>query len=213
MKGIETGSLNLPIRRTKSLKATQIRCRFIGSFYSQDQIPDDSHPQIAFSGRSNVGKSSLLNKLVGQKKMAKVSVTPGKTRALNFFSVNESFYFVDLPGYGYAKVSKEESQSWGKLVENYLTQADRLIGLVLLLDSRREPTAEDLTLAEWLEKRRLPVLIALTKCDKLSKSQLADRVRTTEKIFEVEVVPFSTVSGIGKRELWSAITALIEQDT
>ncbi|HEX2896955.1 MAG TPA: ribosome biogenesis GTP-binding protein YihA/YsxC [candidate division Zixibacteria bacterium] len=197
--------------RARPLKSSQIECKFVGSFYSLDQIPDDDRPQIAFAGRSNVGKSSLLNKLVGERKIAKVSADPGKTRSINFFSVNNRFYFVDLPGYGYAKVSKAERESWGKLIESYLTESDRLIGLVLLLDCRREPTAQDLMLTEWLEKRKLPVIIALTKCDKLGRGQLAEKIRATEKHFDLEVIPFSIVSGVGKNEMLGAMTYLVEK--
>ena len=143
--------------------------------------------------------------------MAKVSAAPGKTRSINFFSVNNRFYFVDLPGYGYAKVSKTERESWGKLIESYLMESERLIGLVLLLDCRREPTAQDLMLTEWLEERKLPVIIALTKCDKLGRGQLAAKVRATEKQFDLEVIPFSIVSGIGKNEMLGAVTYLIEK--
>ncbi len=211
MKVIGSSSVNSKAHRTKSLKSSQIECQFAGSFYALDQIPDDSRPQIAFAGRSNVGKSALLNKLVGVRKMAKVSATPGKTRSINFFSINKQFYFVDLPGYGYAKVSKTERESWGKLIESYLTESEMLSGLVLLLDCRREPTEEDLTLTEWLQQRKLPVIIALTKCDKIGRSQLTQKVRATEKQFDVEVVPFSIVSGIGKNEMLKAISNLIQE--
>jgi GTP-binding protein len=200
-------------RRSKPLKARDLTSRFTASYYSVDQIPDDGRPQIAFAGRSNVGKSSLLNKLVGDRKLAKVSATPGKTRSINFFSVNERFYFVDLPGYGYAKVSRVERESWGNLIESYLTKSENLVGLVLLLDCRRDPTEQDIMLTEWLEERKLPVVIALTKCDKISKNELANKVREMVKSFNVEVIPFSTISGIGKNELWSAVAYLIEQNS
>jgi len=213
MKVIGNSSLDSKVNRTKPLKSSQIDCKFVGSFYALDQIPDDRRPQIAFAGRSNVGKSALMNKLVGMRKMAKVSATPGKTRSINFFSINDRFYFVDLPGYGYAKVSKTQRESWGKLIESYFTESERLIGLVLLLDSRREPTGQDLMLTEWLEVRKLPVIIALTKCDKIGRSQLAQKVCATEKQFDVEVIPFSIVSGIGKNEMLGAISDLIEKDS
>lgn len=212
MKVRNNSSLNIKVHRSKSLKSSQIECHFVGSYYTLDQIPDDEKPQIALAGRSNVGKSSLLNKLVGQRKMAKVSAAPGKTRSITFFTVNNQFYFVDLPGYGYSQVSKAERKSWRKLIENYLTESERLIGLVLLLDSRREPTDQDLMLAEWLEQRKLPVIIALTKCDKLGKNELNNKVRTVEKQFEVDVIPFSIVSGIGKNEMLTAITNLLGQN-
>jgi GTP-binding protein len=213
MTAIENSPSKTKVPRTKPLKARDLSCRFVASYFSTEQIPDDDRPQIAFAGRSNVGKSSLLNSLVGQRKMARVSATPGKTRSINFFSVNERFYFVDLPGYGYAKVAKKERATWGNLIEKYLTESERLVGLVLLLDCRREPTGQDLMLTEWLEERELPVIIALTKCDKISRNDLANKVRATERQFDVEVVPFSIVSGVGKNELWSAVAYLIEQNS
>lgn len=213
MTATSNGPTHSKIHRAKPLRVKDLTTRFVASYFSVEQIPDDERPQIAFAGRSNVGKSSLLNQLVGERKLAKVSSTPGKTRSLNFFSVYERFYFVDLPGYGYAKVSKAERETWGNLIETYLTESENLVGLVLLLDSRRELTEEDLTLADWLQKRKLPIVIALTKCDKISKNELANKVRTTKKQFDVEVIPFSIVGGIGKNELWSAISELIEQNT
>jgi len=210
MNFIRTGSKESKAHFRKPLKSREIECNFVGSFYEVEQIPDDYLPQIAFAGRSNVGKSSLLNKLVGQKKMAKVSSTPGKTRSINFFSVNKRFYFVDLPGYGYAKVSKTERESWGKLIEKYLTASKQLAGMVLLIDARRDPTEEDLMLTEWLEKRKLPVIIALTKADKLGRGDLNNKVRAIQKEFNVEVIPFSILSGIGKNEILRAITNLVQ---
>ncbi len=210
MNSIGAGPKYLRIQRAKPLKTNQISCLFVGSFFSVEQIPDNNLPQIAFAGRSNVGKSSLLNKLVGQKKMAKVSSTPGKTRSINFFSVNRLFYFVDLPGYGYAKVSKTERESWGMLIEKYLTASKQLAGMVLLMDARRNPTEEDLMLTEWLEKRKLPVIIALTKADKLGRGDLNNKVRAIQKEFNVEVIPFSILSGIGKNEILRAITNLVQ---
>ena len=213
MNFIETGAKVSRDHRTKPLKTNQLSCQFVGSFYDFEKLPEDYLPQIAFAGRSNVGKSSLLNKLVGQKKMAKVSSTPGKTRSINFFSVNKRFYFVDLPGYGYAKVSKAERESWGALLEKYLTECKQLIGLVLLMDARREPTEEDLMLTEWLEERKLPVIIALTKADKLGRGDLNNKVRAIQKEFDVEVIPFSIVSGIGKNEMLRAMTNLLKEES
>jgi GTP-binding protein len=210
MNVIGTRSLNSKILRTKTISNKQIHCKFVASYFALEQIPDNPRPQIAFAGRSNVGKSSLLNKLVGRKKMAKVSGTPGKTRSLNFFSVNDRFYFVDLPGYGYAKVSKKEKAGWGKLIEGFLTKSRELIGLVLLLDCRREVTDEDLILTEWLIERKLPVIVALTKCDKLTRNKLNEKVIETERKFGVEVVPFSIVTGVGKNELLNAIMQLVD---
>ncbi len=213
MNSFDSGPKEAKTHRTKPLKTSEMSCLFAGSFYDFEQLPDNELPQIAFAGRSNVGKSSLLNKLVGQKKMAKVSSTPGKTRSINFFSVNRSFYFVDLPGYGYAKVSKTERESWGVLLAKYLTECRQLIGLVLLLDARREPTEEDLMLTEWLEDRKLPVIIALTKADKLGRGELSSKALRIQKEFDVEVIPFSILSGIGKNELLRAVANLLQEES
>ena len=174
-----------------------------------DQIPKDRRPQIAIAGRSNVGKSSLLNRLLGSKKLAKVSSTPGKTRSLNFFLVNDKFHLVDLPGYGYAKVPISVKTQWGKLVKDYLTIVEHLVGLILLLDCRRETTVEDNELVAWLAQRELPVLIALTKADKLSRTRLNDKVGKIEKELGTAVIACSAVSGLGKKELVDAVRELV----
>jgi len=184
-------------------------CTFVGSFFAMDQIPRDRLPQIAFAGRSNVGKSSLLNRVVGRKKMAKVSSTPGKTRSLNFFLINRNYYLVDLPGYGYAKVSRTVRESWGKLVEGYLEKGPDLIGLVLLLDSRRDPTDEDRQLLGWLAARKLPAIVALTKTDKIKRDAVNRKVRQVQDELGLAAIPFSVVSGVGKNELLGTITDLV----
>lgn len=191
-------------------KAPALSCEFIGSFPSTDLLPKDRRPHVAVAGRSNVGKSSLLNRLVGNRKMAKVSATPGKTRALNFFRVNDRFYLVDLPGYGYAKVPKPIRESWGRLIEEYLTHDDRLLGLILLLDSRRDVTDNDLDLIEWLAARRLPIMIVLTKTDKLKRDQVNRKVRAVETQLDLPVIAFSTVTGTGKRELVASVLDLVD---
>ena len=186
-----------------------MNCRFVGSFYQYDQTPRDKRPQVAFAGRSNVGKSSLLNKLTGQRKLAKVSNTPGKTRSLNFFLVNDRFYFVDLPGYGYARVSKTERAGWAKLLEEYLEKSENLRGIVILMDSRREPTDLDLQLFDWLSRRQLPGIVVVTKADKLNRDRINRRVRQVESDFGLTAIPFSTITGVGKNELQSAIMELL----
>jgi len=201
-------------QRVKSRERTiitrrQLNSQFIGSFFAMDQLPKDRKPQIGIAGRSNVGKSSLLNRLLGSKKLAKVSSTPGKTRSLNFFLVNDKFYLVDLPGYGYAKVPISVKMEWGELVRDYLTTVEHLVGLILLLDCRRETTVEDNELVTWLVERKLPVLIALTKADKLSKARLNDRVREKEKELGTAVIACSAVSGLGKKELVDAVRELV----
>lgn len=197
-------------RKSRIIAPRNLKAAFVGSFTALGQLPRDRRPQIAVAGRSNVGKSSLLNKLVGEKKLAKVSGTPGRTRALNFFLVNERFYLVDLPGYGYAKVSKSLRAQWGRLIEDYLTTGRELSGLVLLLDCRRDPTDEDYQLVEWLAARRLPALIALTKSDKLNRDQINRKTRQVESELGAAVIPFSIVSGAGRRELAAAILELVD---
>ena len=187
----------------------KINCQFIGSFYNYDQLPHDNRPQIAFAGRSNVGKSSLLNRLTGQKKLAKVSQTPGKTRSINFFLVNDRFYFVDLPGYGYAKVSKKERISWGKLIENYLEKSKNIYSLILLLDCRRDVTEHDEDLIAWLQDRKISVIIVVTKADKLNKDKVNRKIHQIKENYGLTTIPFSVISGVGKKEIWNAIFDLV----
>ena len=174
---------------------------FYRSYADARKIPSDRRPQIAFAGRSNVGKSSLLNKVVGQKRLAKTSKTPGRTRLLNFFLINDRYYFVDLPGYGYAKASESDKRQWGKLVNEYLEGSESLKGLCFLLDCRRDPNEDDLLMLEWLESGKINYVVILTKADKLSRSNLIKKSREIEKIFKVTPIPFSSLSGIGKKEL------------
>jgi GTP-binding protein len=183
---------------------------FVGSFFALDQLPKDRLPQVAVAGRSNVGKSSLLNQIVGQRKLAKVSSTPGRTRSLNYFKIDNRFYLVDLPGYGYAKVSKVLREQWGELIEDYLTKCEDLIGMVLLLDSRRDPTPEDMELVAWLTERQLPVLVAVTKADKLTRDGQNRKVRQTEEELGAVALAFSTVTGIGRIELMESVRQLVK---
>lgn len=182
----------------------------MASYFAIDQLPKDRLPQVAVAGRSNVGKSSLLNRLVDQKKLAKVSKTPGRTRSLNFFKVNERFYLVDLPGYGYAKVSKSMRVEWGKLIEEYLVQCENLIGLVLLLDCRREPTEQDWQLISWLAERELPVVVVLTKADKLTRDKMNRQEKQVQDSLGVAAIPFSSVNGTGRSDLVEAVNELVE---
>lgn len=191
----------------------QIDCQFKGSYFTVEQLPKDNMPQIAFAGRSNVGKSTLLNKLLGKKKLAKVSSTPGKTRSVNFFEVNNKFNLVDLPGYGYAKGPKAERDSWGKLIETYLETSRNLIGLMILLDCRREPNAADEQLIEWLIEKDLPRIAIITKADKLNKDKIKRKVREIEKKYNITAIPFSALSGTGKNEILKAITDLVNENS
>jgi len=175
--------------------------------------PDSPLPEIAFAGRSNVGKSSLLNSLVRRKAFARVSRTPGRTREINFFRVNNGFVLVDLPGYGYARVSKEKKSEWRPLIESYLRRTTQLRGIVLLLDIRREPSDDDRAMLDFLAEVEVPTIVALTKTDKLSKAGAQERAAKISLALALEadqVISFSAQTGEGRAELLEAITTLIE---
>jgi len=175
--------------------------------------PDSSLPEVAFAGRSNVGKSSLLNCLVRRKSFARVSRTPGRTREINFFRVNNGFVLVDLPGYGYARVSKQQKSEWKPLMESYLRRTTQLRGIVLLLDIRREPSEDDRAMLDFLAEMEVPTIVALTKLDKLSKAAARERVAElaeTLGLSNEQVIPFSAHSGEGRVELLEAITDLVD---
>jgi len=175
--------------------------------------PDSSLPEIAFAGRSNVGKSSLLNSLVRRKSFARVSRTPGRTREINFFRINNGFVLVDLPGYGYARISKEKKAEWKPLIESYMRRTTQLRGIVLLLDIRREPSDDDRAMLDFLAEMEVPTIVALTKTDKLSKAAARERVVQIARVLTLEseqVIPFSAHSGEGRLELLDAITDLVQ---
>ena len=176
--------------------------------------PPPGLPEIAFAGRSNVGKSSLLNKLVRRKAFARVSRTPGRTREINFFQVNDQLVLADLPGYGYARVAHEQRDTWRPLIEGYLTGSEQLHGVVQLLDARREPSNEDRIMLDFLSDLGVPTVIVVTKIDKLAhrvvKQQMTDLARTLQ-IEEEQMIPFSAVTGAGRDELAEAIVSLITQ--
>jgi GTP-binding protein len=182
---------------------------YVKSCMKLADCPLDRRPEIAFAGRSNVGKSSLLNALLHRKKLAQTSKTPGKTRALNFYDVNEKFYFVDLPGYGYANVPKELKATWGKAVTQYLQKRELLRLCIHLVDSRHKPTPLDHELLDMLDEAGVPTLVVATKVDKLKKSQLQKALATIRKELdlgdEAWVLPFSSVSGAGCHDLWDVI--------
>ena len=176
--------------------------------------PESSLPEVAFAGRSNVGKSSLLNALVRRKSFARVSRTPGRTREINFFRVNNTFVLVDLPGYGYARVSKTKKAEWRPMIESYLRRTTQLRGIVLLLDIRREPSEDDRAMLDFLAELGVPTIVALTKADKLTKADARDTVAKISRILALEpdqVIQFSTYSGEGRVELLEAITQLVEK--
>jgi GTP-binding protein len=190
--------------------------RFLGPMASADGWrPDNVLPEIAFAGRSNVGKSSLLNRLVRRKAFARVSRTPGRTRQINFFEINRRFVLVDLPGYGYARISKERRAEWRPLIEGYLRRSTSLRGVVQLIDVRRDPSDDDIQMLDFLSDLGTPTIVAITKVDKLSPTAKAARVAelTASLGLDAEqVIPFSAQTGAGRDELAAAIVALTEPE-
>ena len=187
--------------------------RFVKSAMKLDDCPKDRKPEIAFAGRSNVGKSTLLNTLFGRKGLAKTSKTPGKTQTINFFLLNECVYLVDLPGYGYAKVSKSLKDVWGQAMSAYLREREPLRLAVLLLDSRHKPSDLDQQMLDLLEEAEVPTAIVATKVDKLKQSERkASIARIREELGlddEALIIPFSSMTHAGHRELWETIESVI----
>ncbi|MDN5293036.1 MAG: GTP-binding protein [Eubacteriales bacterium] len=190
------------------------RVNLVATAMAANQFPRTPYPEVAFAGRSNVGKSSLLNKLVNRKNLAHTSSSPGKTRTINFYLVNDQFFLVDLPGYGYAQVSKEVRKKWGELIENYLRERENLKGVVLLVDARHEPTEDDRLMYDWLAYYRVPVVVVATKADKISRGKYLPQEKVIrQKLGLGEGVPvlfFSARTGQGREELWKLILGWIE---
>lgn len=185
--------------------------KYFKSAVSICTLPNFAHqPEIAVVGRSNVGKSTLLNHLFGTKNLVKTSSSPGKTRALNFFIVDDQLVFVDLPGYGYAKVSKEEKKKWGGLIEDYLNNRPQLNILLLLLDIRREPSQDDLTMLDWIEHSQMPTIVLLTKVDKVKPSQRVSQTKQiTSRLKGLPHVHYSATKNIGRKALIAKIHELL----
>ncbi len=186
-----------------------VRTEFVGSFARPEGLPSDGLPEIAFLGRSNVGKSSLINALAGRPGLAHVSRQPGRTRSVNFFRIEGSLYFVDLPGYGYARVSRQQLREWQPLIETYLRERKTLALSILIVDARRGWMEDDLALREWLEFHNRRHLVVATKVDKLNQ---AEQRRGLAAIAQHggEPLPFSAVKGRGVREIWQAIVKTLE---
>ncbi|MBT99130.1 MAG: YihA family ribosome biogenesis GTP-binding protein [Dehalococcoidia bacterium] len=186
---------------------------FVKSVAHPSQIPTEAFPQIAFSGRSNVGKSSLINRLMNRRNLAQTSNTPGKTRLLNFYLINRHLHFVDLPGYGFAKRSKAEKKTWAELIDAYLRSSERLRGLVQLIDARHDPSTEDLEMIGWLGEASLPFVIVATKVDKMSpgnaRKQLDKSLAAIADVAEVDFLAFSSTTGQGRGELLNWIDHVI----
>jgi len=186
---------------------TEVIAEFILSAAQPEQFPAESLPEIAFLGRSNVGKSSLLNCLTGKKGLAFTSSKPGCTQLINFYRINEELHFVDLPGYGYARVPLDVKARWKSLIESYLLKRNTLTKAVVLLDARRGWMEQDLELKSWLEYQALPFVVVATKFDKLNqKEQHRSLTSITKELSGSELFPFSAVTGRGAREIWQAIT-------
>jgi GTP-binding protein len=188
---------------------------FLGGMASVDGWrPESSLPEIAFAGRSNVGKSSLLNRLIHRKKMARVSNTPGRTREVNFFKVNDAFILVDLPGYGYARISKEQRAGWRPLIEGYMRASTQLRGIVQLIDVRHDPTEDDRLMLDFLSELGVPTVVVLTKIDKLPAKQKSARIFEVARSLALDsdqVISFSAVTGEGRNDLAEAVESLLLQ--
>jgi GTP-binding protein len=186
---------------------------FVTSATKPSQYPPALLPEIAFAGRSNVGKSSLINVLVNRKRLVKTSSTPGRTRLINFFEINRQMGFVDLPGYGYAKVPESVQKTWGPMIETYLSTRETLKGVIVILDIRRTPRLEELNLISWLHHYSIADILVLTKTDKLSKNKQAQKLDLIAQVLErdkSDFILFSAKSRRGRDTLWDAILALIE---
>jgi GTP-binding protein len=189
------------------------RADFIKSAAKPKDYPPPGLPEVAFVGRSNVGKSSLINVLAGRKGLVRTSSTPGRTQLINFFDINSILTLVDLPGYGYAKAPSELRKQWGPMIEAYLASRESLKAVVLILDIRREPSDGDLQMLRWLEMYNIPPIIVLTKCDKLSKNEftkqkaiIADAIKRDKGM----LLPFSALSKEGRDGVWDAIGRVLE---
>lgn len=185
---------------------------FVISAVRPSQYPTDALPEIALAGRSNVGKSSLINRLIHRKNLARASSKPGKTQTINFYRINNQLHFADMPGYGFAKVSKSIRAAWGKMVEGYLINRRELMGVILVVDLRHPPSQDDQAMYDWLKYHRIPVIVAATKGDKISRGRWPKHVKEVRETMNMDfsdpLVLFSAQTGQGKNELWSEIRRL-----
>jgi GTP-binding protein len=174
-----------------------------------EQYPGDILPEFALAGRSNVGKSSFINKMIGRKSMARISSKPGKTQTLNFYKIEETLYYVDVPGYGFAKVSKTEREAWGKMIETYITSREQLRAVVLIVDLRHAPTNDDVMMYDFLKHHELPCIVIATKADKIPKGKWQKHLKVTKETLnmdkEDDLIMFSSETGLGKDKAWDAI--------
>lgn len=187
---------------------------FIISAVGPDQYPVDALPEIALAGRSNVGKSSLINRMINRKNLARTSSTPGKTQHMNYYRINEALYFVDFPGYGYAKVSKTQRQAWGKMIEKYMLERQTLKLVLMVVDLRHPPTKDDIMMYDWLKHYDIPICVVATKADKIPKSRWPKHVKQMKDSLLLRsndlFVMFSSELGVGKEELWAVIQSFVD---
>ncbi|WP_421380268.1 ribosome biogenesis GTP-binding protein YihA/YsxC [Bacillus salacetis] len=176
-----------------------------------EQYPEDFMPEFALAGRSNVGKSSFINRMIGRKSMARISSKPGKTQTLNFYKIEESLYFVDVPGYGFAKVSKTEREAWGRMIETYITMREQLRAVIQIVDLRHPPTEDDIMMYDFLKHHEIPCVIIATKADKIPKGKWQKHLKVTKEALDIEegdeVILFSSETGLGKDQVWAALNA------
>ncbi|WP_102026861.1 ribosome biogenesis GTP-binding protein YihA/YsxC [Salirhabdus sp. Marseille-P4669] len=195
------------------MKVNQVE--LVISAVKPEQYPAGFLPEIALAGRSNVGKSSFINRMIQRKNMARTSSKPGKTQTLNFYLINEMLYFVDVPGYGYAKVSKKERQAWGKMMERYFSERKQLKLAVLIVDLRHDPTEDDLLMYDFFKHYDIPVLVIATKMDKVPKTKRPGHLKRIKTALDIEpgdkIVTFSSETGEGKDEAWGAIKGFINK--
>lgn len=190
------------------------QAEFIISAVKEEQYPTDGLVEFALAGRSNVGKSSFINKMIGRKNLARTSSKPGKTQTLNFYKINDAFYFVDVPGYGFARVSKSEREAWGRMIETYLGQREPLKMVLLIVDLRHAPSKDDQLMYEWLKHYDIPTMIVATKADKIPKGKHQKHVKIVKETLQVDkndtVVLFSSETGLGKEEAWKQLSAYLQ---
>ena len=189
------------------------KAEIVISAVSKAQYPTTNLPEIALAGRSNVGKSSFINRIIGRKNLVRTSSKPGKTRTLNFYTINDLFYFVDVPGYGYAKVSKKEREKWGRMMEEYFETRESLQLVVLIVDIRHLPTTEDLQMYDYINYLEIPLLIIATKLDKIAKNKRQQHVNQIKKAFgeneDIKIIPFSSETSENKDAVWKEIIKYI----
>ena len=179
-----------------------------------EQYPNDELPEFALAGRSNVGKSSFINKMINRKKLARTSAKPGKTQTLNFYKIEETFYFVDVPGYGFAKVSKKEREAWGEMIETYLLERPSLTAVIFIIDARHPPTTDDIMMYEFLKFYEIPCMIIATKADKIPKGKYQKHKKIIKESLHItqgdHIILFSSQTGMGKDQAWQILQQWME---